>query len=203
VWSFTPQVLSGGSGPPLIAAPTLLSPLNGLAGASTQVTLQWSAVTGASGYWLQVASDSAFTNLVISRDGITTTQLTMSNLTSGMTYWWRVGSWNAAGQRSAFSAAWRFTGVGKPTLLSPTDTAIISGPITLQWSAVPGATGYRVQVATDYPFANITVNLTTANTFATLPPLPLGKQYWWRVRVEGAGGTQIGEFTAPWRFSIP
>ncbi len=45
---------------PLTAGPTLTAPLDGSTGVATTPTFTWSAVTGATSYTLQVATDPAF-----------------------------------------------------------------------------------------------------------------------------------------------
>jgi hypothetical protein len=71
--------------------------------------LEWNASTGATSYGLQVATDSAFTNLVLSESGITDLyyDVALGVLNWNTTYYWRVNATNAAGT-SGWSDYWHF-----------------------------------------------------------------------------------------------
>ncbi|MFM7298323.1 MAG: hypothetical protein ACKO4Q_14025 [Planctomycetota bacterium] len=79
----------------------------------------------------------------------------------------------------------------RPTLLSPTNGQSLYGPqVTLTWGAVPGATGYDVDVdGFVYPVATGTSYIynSTVGTHA------------WSVRAKNAAG--VGPFSAPFSFS--
>jgi hypothetical protein len=93
----------------LPSAPSLVSPPNGASGVSTTPTLDWSDVTGATSYDVQVCSDSGCTNVVRSQTGLTASQWTVSPaLSGGTTYYWRARAVNSCGA-SAWSATWSFT----------------------------------------------------------------------------------------------
>jgi hypothetical protein len=83
---------------------------------------------------------------------------------------------------------------GAPTLITPAEGATVSSNPILSWSAVSGATKYRVQVSTNPGFSALVYNVDTTNRKATPPAdLPLGLLYW---RVAGTdGGAGIGPFT--------
>lgn len=69
------QMLPGGCSPP---PPTLVSPPNGATNASVTPILDWSDVTEAASYQLQVAADLAFTNVVRSAAHLTASTWTVS-----------------------------------------------------------------------------------------------------------------------------
>lgn len=93
------------------AAPSLTSPADGATGVSTTPTLAWSAVSDASSYELQVATDAGFTNIVATGIALTGTSHTLtSSLASNTMHFWRLRSVNDCGS-SAFSAASDFTTV--------------------------------------------------------------------------------------------
>jgi hypothetical protein len=73
-------------------------------------TVEWNASTEATSYGLQIATDSAFTDLVLSGSGITDLYDTvpLGVLNWNTTYYWRVNATNAAGT-SAWSDYWQFT----------------------------------------------------------------------------------------------
>ena len=91
-----------------LSKPKLLSPKNRGTNISTTPTLTWSSVNGSSTYDVQVATDSAFTNIVASTTGLATTQWTVSPALSGATtYFWHVRGVNPCGP-GPFSATGSF-----------------------------------------------------------------------------------------------
>jgi hypothetical protein len=91
-----------------LGKPKLISPKNRGTNISTTPTLTWSSVNGASTYEVQVATDSAFTNIVGSTTGLATPQWAVTpTLSSGTTYSWRARAVNLCGP-GPFSATWSF-----------------------------------------------------------------------------------------------
>ena len=70
--------------------PTLLSPPNSSIVQSTSQTFSWSVCSYASGYTLQVSTDSSFTSFIYNDSGLTTTNKRVSGLSNDSTYFWRV-----------------------------------------------------------------------------------------------------------------
>jgi hypothetical protein len=101
------QVGSGSCSVPGVA--TLTSPASGATGVVTGPALDWSDVTGATSYDVQVATDSAFTNVVRSATALTASTWTVSPALSNSTaYYWRARASNSCGA-GAYSAASSFT----------------------------------------------------------------------------------------------
>jgi subtilisin-like proprotein convertase family protein len=88
--------------------PTLTSPADGAVDVSIPTAFTWQAVPRASGYAIQVASDSGFTNIVDSATGLTAPSFTSSALGAVTTYYWRVRATNPCGQ-GEWSASRSFT----------------------------------------------------------------------------------------------
>jgi trimeric autotransporter adhesin len=102
-WSFTTQ------GCTTVAAPSNVAPANGATGVSSSAALDWSDVSGATGYDVQVATDSAFTNVVRSNTTLTASAWTVSPaLSANTTYYFRARAKNSCGA-GAYSAATSFT----------------------------------------------------------------------------------------------
>lgn len=82
---------------------------------------------------------------------------------------------------------------GTPALIQPLDDATqVSFRPELSWSAVPGAAGYRVEVATDPGFADIVVSGEPASTSWRLSsPLAPNARYYWRVTALNGCGAGI------------
>jgi len=153
----------------LLPAPTLLSPANGATGISTTPSFSWNPVSGATNYWLMVAtSTSAFPTdpntqscaaCIISQESLTGTSYTAPTpvLSGGQTYYWEVQAYTWSGgkvtQAGQYSAAWSFvttsSNLPAPTLLSPANGAAgISATPSFSWTQVSGNAGYRILVAT-------------------------------------------------------
>jgi hypothetical protein len=88
---------------------SLTTPANRAKDISTTPELDWSGVSGASSYEVQVATDSGFTTIVVSMTGLTVTHWTVTPaLSRGTTYFWRVKAIDACGQ-GPWSATRTFT----------------------------------------------------------------------------------------------
>lgn len=204
-----------------LAAPgafSIASPANNATGVRTPVSLSWSASTGAVSYSVIIASDSAFTQVVLSESGLTGTSLVVPDgvIDEGRDYWWRVLATNAAGSAIAQPTAARFTTLGAPeafALVNPTDNATrVLIPTPLAWTPSRFAATYRVEVATDEAFTNRVVNragVATPTTILTSSDIQPGTTYWWRVTAENdidlTGSSQTFTFTTaplPGEFSL-
>ncbi len=74
-----------------------------------------------------------------------------------------------------------------PTLVSPTDSAKNQMPnVLLDWSAVPGAFSYKVQLDTSSSFTNPSVYTATLSA-TNASKLLFGTKYYWRLKAIGAG----------------
>ncbi len=78
-------------------APTLIAPADGSTPSTTQPFFQWSAVTGATGYTIEIASDAAFTTIVDSASVAAPSYTPVVALNIGTDYWWRVRATNTCG----------------------------------------------------------------------------------------------------------
>ena len=156
-------------------APTPLGPANG-ASVLVPSTISWSTVTdptgaGIIGYnWkLSTSSSLAPVTLMDSTSG-TTTQDTVSGLVPG-NYFWQVQAANSAGQLGDWSAIRSFTvtGVGPGTpgtpVLAPQPYSTFHPweSVQFNWSAVPNAPTYRLEVSNDpnFPLGTVPPGIVT------------------------------------------
>ncbi len=93
-------------------APALTSPPNGATDVSLTPTYQWSGVDGATSYFIEVATDEGFTNVVDSAT-VETTSYNGGGLSPNTDYFWRVTAGNVCGGNT--SDVWSFT-TGSSTL---------------------------------------------------------------------------------------
>jgi hypothetical protein len=180
---------------------TLVSPLNASLGVSTSPTLSWNPVTGATGYRLQVATDSNFvSNIVLDQSNITGTSYPLAGLANGTEHYWRVMA-SVTGNVGTWSTTWRFkTILGTVSLASPPDkaTGISSNP-TLSWSSVKGAASYHLQVSLSSSFSTTGIDQSgLTNTTFSASGLRADTIYYWRVEAVDPGGS--GGWSSTWSF---
>ena len=119
----TITVITGGADTTPPPVPALLSPANGAIIGTNQPTFSWQEVFDPSApvtYILEIASDSGFTQNVISKTDIasTTYELSPETLAEGAWYW-RVRARDGVGNTSEPSGAWSFTfAVDHPPVLT-------------------------------------------------------------------------------------
>ncbi|WP_231605698.1 fibronectin type III domain-containing protein, partial [Micromonospora sp. HK10] len=111
-----------------------------------QVRLSWSAVPGATRYWLyQRNVTTGQTHFARQPYPFTETTATMGLLTSGHQYEFRVTAENGVGEGPASTTVGATPYIAPPPAPSDiTATADTAGRITLRWTAVAGAWGYDV-----------------------------------------------------------
>ncbi|GMU07883.1 endopeptidase [Corallococcus caeni] len=189
-------------------APTLSTPASGATGVELLAVLDWADVTGVSGYEVQVATDSAFTNVVRSANSLVASTWTVApGLTANTAYYWRVRALNSCGGTSAWTAARSFTTRGCVTLAAPTLSSPASGATgvalspALDWTDVTSAAGYDVQVATDSAFTNVVRSATglSSSAWNVTPGLSNLTAYYWRARATDSCGA--GAYSAASSFT--
>ncbi len=139
-----------------ISQPKPLSPaLSAITIGDGKLTVNWSASTGATGYYIyrtESLNDTGDLNFAISSvnlikniiSGATVTYVD-TPLTNGTTYYYKVSAYNNAGESLA-----QTTGVkAKPLAIpvapgTPTIGVFSNTQVSLSWTAVPTATGYKV-----------------------------------------------------------
>lgn len=98
------------------SAPTLSSPSDGATNVpcGSCSNLVWGAVSGASKYHLQVATDAGFTSLVFDDNTITTPYFCVPGLFNNTTYHWRVSSIGTSEGSFSTGRSFGTTGNGSP-----------------------------------------------------------------------------------------
>lgn len=113
------------------AAPSGLSLASPADGATDQVNapeLTWNASAQASAYDVEIATDSGFTNVIESAQGVTGTSYQVQNaLSDNTTYYWRVTAANVCGNE--VSAVYSFTTANQMcTIYTSTDVPVVIAP---------------------------------------------------------------------------
>ena len=168
----------------LLPPPVLLSPANGASCLSTSGTLDWSDVSGAAGYRVQIGTSCGSGT----EYDVTSSQFPYSGLQAGTTYYWRVKTKDSCNAYGSYSNCFSFTTapapLPPPTLVSPPAGAACLGTSgTLDWSDVSGAAGYRVQIGTSC--GSGTEYDVTSSQFP-YSGLQADTTYYWRVKTRNA-----------------
>ncbi|MEW6571702.1 MAG: LamG-like jellyroll fold domain-containing protein [Nitrospirota bacterium] len=109
----------------VLNSPNMISPFNGATGVSLTPILDWSDVTGATSYEVQVCTDTGCANVVWSAI-VTSSQSTVSPaLTPNSIYYWRVRANNSC-DTSPWSPIWSFTSGDITITCTPPPSGLIS-----------------------------------------------------------------------------
>ncbi len=126
-----------------VSAPTDLTAIAG----DGQVTLSWTAVTGAATYNVYEGVNGVPTGSPVVT-GVTATTTTIANLVDGTTYYFKVSAVSAAGQEGPKSSAV----VVVPTATATTPQNVVAtaknGAVLLTWDAASGANSYNIYQST-------------------------------------------------------
>jgi fibronectin type 3 domain-containing protein len=179
----------GGTAP---AAPTGLLATAG----NAEVSLTWSASSGATGYYVQRATVSGGPYVQIAVP--VTNSYSNTGLTNGTTYYYVVSAFNSAGQ-SANSGQASATPVAPATPpTAPTGLQATAGntQVSLVWSASAGATSYHVKRSTINGGPYTQISAPTGANF-TDTGLTNGTTYYYVVSAlnsagESANSSQVG-----------
>ena len=155
-------------------------------------TVTWPAVSGATSYTIQIATDAAFTTNLVSQT-VTSPTASFANLASGVTYYYRVIATNAIGSSSYSATASSTQDSVAPAvaITSPASgTSTATNSITVSGTSSDALSG----------ISKVTVNgvtATTSNGFATwsiATPLGFGTNGITAIAYDGAGNATT---TAP------
>ena len=119
---------TGTAPPPSPSAPSLLAPVDS-ATVAQPVTLDWTDVTNAQSYEVQVDNSSTIASPFVANVTVTTSQVTLSGLPA-QRLWWRVRARNSAGVFGPFSSVRRFTPQSAPTAASLSSVSLSPSGVT-------------------------------------------------------------------------
>jgi len=168
-----------------LAAPTGLAASNVT---TTGMTVSWSSVAGATRYTVQRASNANFTGTVTTINvNAPATSLAVTGLTANTAYYYRVSVTTGAGTSANSATLTQSTLAAAPA--APTTASVTASGLTLNWTAVTGATGYTVQSATNNTFTTGLVTLNATTNSLAVTGLSANTTYYFRVSVTTAAGT--------------
>lgn len=154
---------------------------------STAITLGWTPITGASGYYVYMSTSSGGPYGPPQLSTGTTTGVIISGLTPATTYYFVVTARNGnieSGYSNQVSAT------TSSTPLAPVATYISASEIAITWSAAPGASTYNLERSVDGAyFDTIATGIATTNYNDT--SVTTNRSYRYRFRPISAAGHDI------------
>lgn len=143
-----------------LAAPTGVGATPG----GGQITLNWTAVTGATGYNVKRSTTSGGPYTTVGTP--TSSPHVDPGLTAGTTYYYVITATNSAGAGESANSS-QVSGVPTVALAAPTGVAATpgDGQVQLTWDAVSGATSYTVKrlAANGASYTNVGTGITVTN----------------------------------------
>lgn len=192
VISATPQV-------PIAGAPTGLTATPG----NAQVSLSWTAVTGAQSYNVYRSTTSGTKGTVLNSLAVTATNYTDTTVTNGTVYYYEVTAVNAGGESGVSNQVSAIPQVPPPATPINVTATSGTGQITLSWATSAGASGYNIYYSQS-PGVTLTNGTKIANVSSPFvhTSLPAGATYYYVVTAVNAGGessasAQVSGTTTP------
>lgn len=155
---------------------------------NTVVSLNWSAIPGASSYNVYQGTAAGAEGATPVRTGLTANGVSIGGLSNGATYFFKVAAVNAGGTSAASNEA-SATPVAAPA--APTSLAAARGDqkVTLSWTASAGASSYNVYQGTSAGGEGSTPVLSgVTGTTVAVTGLVNGTSYYFTVTAVGPGG---------------
>lgn len=181
-------------------------------GASSAISFSWSSVSQATGYQIQIGTDSTFAGGIAYDDTTltgTSKSVPLPPLVPATSYFWRMRAKNTIGWGD-WSTVRRFRTVDPPDaplLYGPSDgqSYTSADQIYFYWANPSGSQAIQYQLAEDSLFNVLVVNdsatVNDSYKYVDYPPLEIKKRYYWRVRSLGTAGwgawSSVFEFTTP------
>jgi hypothetical protein len=172
----------------------------------------WSRVDGAASYFVVVAKDPQFTDIVDL--GFTQVPAYAPRAATGprtypdetTTYYWAVMPAKSSNGGNVTSFPWQNSPRSfqkrsvPPALIAPASGSDVITQPTFRWTAAEGAREYRLQVAQDPTFSNLIDDVTTnATAYTSSTTYPADTALYWRVRANdeakvGLSWSAVGSF---------
>ena len=184
----------------------LVSPANGTTNVGSSTTLDWDYIRGGSLYEYQYDTCSTFDSpgLATGTIAVGTSQVSVSGLRFGTTYYWRVRETSPV-DTTDWSEVWHFTTTnGVPTLTSPSDGYVYTNSVkaTVYWNSVTGAGHYIVAWDTVPTFDSPLYETFTATASSIyITELNFGTTYYWKVCSINSNDSDTSSWSTVWRFT--
>ena len=141
---------------------------------TSQLVLNWRDTSGDGGYRIERSTDGV-TFTQIATLGTNVPSYAASGLAVGTNYWFRITPMSAYGDSvsTVISGSTRLQAVGGLVFASKTSSAL-----TIRWTALSSATGYRIERSTDGTTYSTLARVGSVTTYADTSVSPLGKYYY-------------------------
>ncbi|MEI6089996.1 MAG: T9SS type A sorting domain-containing protein [bacterium] len=161
---------------------------------------KWRKSPDTESYYLQIAKDTAFSDMFFEGDIGADTFKLIDNMSPETDYYWHVASVNYKGI-SDYSDSWAFRTSLKGVELSTPENEKVNVSINtkLNWSKHTGGSEYQIQISESADFETAFVDIKLNNLLEFQPDkLEYYKTYYWRVRI--VIGTRVGLWSEIWSF---
>lgn len=188
-------------------APSLVEPANDSRIAPSNPVLEWSLVSDAETYHVQLADNRDFTSPIINDSLIYSTDLAVNVELTDNRYYWRVRARDSYGNWGGWSAVWFFTvdtsGPESPVLVRPENQSVTTQKTPeFAWDDVPEAVAFELQVAENERFDVPVIHDSTLTGTSFIPQQELPDGTWtWRVRAKDDLGNW-GSWSGIWMFTV-
>jgi len=176
---------SGPPSAPVATAATLLT--------SSSFQANWGASSGATGYYMDVSTNSSFSSYVFNNYNVGNyIGITVTPLSAGTTYYYRIRAYNGNGTSGNSNTITVTTSGGTPSApVATAATLLTSSSFQANWGASSGATGYYMDVSTNSSFSSYVFNNYNVGNYIgiTVTPLSAGTTYYYRIRAYNGNGT--------------
>src|SRR5260370_289555 len=188
--------------PATIPSPPIAHPATYIAGNS--FTANWSSVSGATGYRLDVSTNSSFSTYIAGYQNLSvgnTTSRSVTGLNASTTYYYRVRAYNGSGTsgNSNVVNVTTLSATGAPVVITNPATLIASFSATLNGSVDPHGltTTVYFQYGTTASYGSTTLSqIKSGNTYQSvstnLSGLTASTTYHFRIVATNSSGTKYG-----------
>ena len=189
--AFTYEAPPATDGPPIAPGPPVYLDPNGPVVTRTPL-LRWNPVAGARRYFVIIARDTNFTNVIdVAFTAMTAYAPNLALEDEATSYFWAVIP-TATANGSGVSGLpqnhnpQHFNKLSvPPSTLAPVGGVEVTTQPTFRWTPAEAAQKYRLQVATDPQFGDLLDDVITSSTaYTSSKPYPVDTVLYWRARAE-------------------
>ena len=181
----------------ILTAPAAPVAQNGTGITNVGITANWNASAGATGYFIDVATDNTFLSMVAGYNGKDVGNVTstlIAGLNGGLPYYYRVRGYNSGGTGSNSNIITTTTAPDpSPAPVATAATVMAQTSFTANWNAAATATGYRIDISTDNLFTSFIPGYEDTDLGNVLTKsisgLNSGTTYYYRIRSYNGTGT--------------
>jgi hypothetical protein len=184
----------------VMGPPKLIYPANESIDKQLAEQFKWRKSDDAQTYFIQVAKDTAFTDLFFEGTAGADTFKIVDNMLAETDYYWHVAAINADGT-SEYSEVWTFRTALKSVELTYPENEKVNVPMDTKftWAEHIGGSQFQIQISKTADFKTPVVDDKVNNIMEyQTTKLEYYKDYFWRVRL--VVGSRFGLWSEIWKF---